>query len=227
MRLDLQSTPAAYWTYQDFAVAVALLLPSIIAGAVAGRFLPVQKTVQELVAQMLMYVVWFLLLHLLFRMQYQRPLLWSLGWTDRGWLYAAVIIGIVLAFAISWLGVKLNAPLIDPPYKALLEDRRMLALFALAGVILGPIAEELAFRGFLMPLLVKTMPGLLAAVVAAVPFALLHGPGYKWSWQHVVLVFLAGCVFGFVRDKLNSTLASAATHSAYNLTLLAGYLANG
>lgn len=223
----MHSTTPAFWTVKDFAVAVALVLPTAIAGAVVGRILPFQKTSQELAAQMLMYLIWFLLLRFLFRIQYQRPLLESLGWINHGWLFAAVAIGVVLAFAIGWLGVRLHAPVIDPPYKALLADRRSLALFALAGVVLGPIAEELAFRGFLMPLLVKSMPGFAAAVAAAVPFALLHGPGYKWSWQHVVLVFIAGCVFGFVRDKLNSTLASAATHSAYNLTFLAGYLANG
>jgi membrane protease YdiL (CAAX protease family) len=174
-----------------------------------------------------MYLIWFLLVRLLFRMQYQRPLLDSLGWINHGWLSAAVILGIALAFGVNALGVALQAPVIDPPYKTLLADRRSLALFALAGVLAGPIAEELAFRGFLMPLFAKSMPGLLAAVITAIPFALLHGPGYKWSWQHVLLVFVAGCTFGFVRDKLNSTLASAATHSAYNLTFLAGYLANG
>lgn len=223
----MHSTTPAFWTYKDFAVAVALVLPTAIGGAVVGRILPLQKTTQELAAQMLMYLIWFLLVRFLFRIQYQRPLLASLGWINHGWLFAAVIIGIALAFGVNALGMALHAPIIDPPYKTLLTDRRSLALFALAGVLIGPIAEELAFRGFLMPLLVKSMPGLVAAVAVAVPFALLHGPGYKWSWQHVLLVFVAGCVFGFVRDKLNSTLASAAAHSAYNLTLLAGYLANG
>jgi membrane protease YdiL (CAAX protease family) len=223
----MHSTKPAFWTFKDFAVAVALILPSGIAGAVVGRLLPAQKTVQELAAQMLMYLIWFLLLRFIFHLQYQRPLLESLGWSNHGWLLAAVCLGIALAFGIGHLGVALHAPMIDPPYKALLADRRLLVLFALGGVIVGPIAEELAFRGLFMPLLVKFMPGLLAAVAAAIPFALLHGPGYKWSWQHLLLVFIAGCVFGFVRDKLDSTLASAATHSAYNLTFLAGYLANG
>ncbi len=223
----MHSTTPAFWTYKDFAVAVALVLPTAIAGAVVGRVLPLQKTTQELAAQMLMYLIWFLLLRFLFRIQYERPLLESLGWINHGWLFAAVVIGIVLAFAVNALGMALHAPAIDPPYKALLTDRRSLALFALAGVIVGPIAEELAFRGFLMPLLVKSVPGVVAAVAVAVPFALLHGPGYKWTWQYILLVFLVGCVFGFVRDKLNSTMASAAAHSAYNLTFLAGYLANG
>jgi uncharacterized protein len=223
----MRGTTPAFWTYKDFAVGVALVLPTAIAGAVAGRLLPLQKTSQDLTAQMITYLLWFLLLKFLFRIQYRRPLFDSLGWINHGWLFAAVILGIALAFGVGAIGVRLHAPLIDPPYKALLADRRSLAFFALAGVVLGPIAEELVFRGFLMPLLVKSMPGLVAAVATAIPFALLHGPGYKWSWQHLLLVFLAGCVFGFVRDRLNSTLASAATHSAYNLTFLAGYLANG
>ena len=143
----MSGTKPAFWTFKDFAVAVALLLPCGIAGAVAARLLPGPKTVRDLAAQMLMYLFWFLLLRLLLHMQYQRPLLDSLGWINHGWLLAAVGIGIALAFAVGYLGSVIHAPLIDPPYKALLTDRRSLALFALAGVILGPIAEELAFRG--------------------------------------------------------------------------------
>ncbi len=217
----------AFWTFKDLAFAIVLLLPALVIGALCARFLPVPKVVQELAAQMAMYAVWFVLLRILFQIQYQKPLFESLSWVNNGWLFASVCGGVALAFAISWLGIRMQAPMLDPPYKELLADRRLLLMFALASVLLGPIAEELAFRGFMMPLFAKLMPGALAAFVTAIPFALLHGPGYKWSWQHVLLVFLAGCVFGVVRQLLDSTLAAAATHSAYNLTLLAGYIANG
>lgn len=217
----------AFWNFKDLAFGIALLLPAVLIGALSARFLPVPKVVQELIAQMAMYAVWFILLSVLFRVQYHRPLFESLNWVNHGWLFVSVCGGVALAFGISWLGTTLQAPLIDPPYKELLTDQRLLLVFALASVLLGPIAEELAFRGFIMPLFAQVMPGLAAAVVTAIPFALLHGPGYQWSWQHLLLVFLAGCVFGAVRSVLDSTLAAAATHSAYNLTLLAGYIANG
>lgn len=217
----------AFWSFRDLAFGVALFLPAVLIGALSARFLPVPKAVQELIAQMTMYVVWFILLSVLFRVHYHKPLLESLNWVNHGWLFLAVCGGVALAFGISWLGTTLEAPLVDLPYKDLLTDRRLLLVFALASVLLGPIAEELAFRGFIMPLLAKYMPGIAAAVVTAIPFALLHGPAYHWSWQHLLLVFLAGCVFGIVRSLLDSTLAAAATHSAYNLTLLAGYIANG
>jgi membrane protease YdiL (CAAX protease family) len=217
----------AFWTFKDVGFALLLLLPSLFMGAIVARFIPVSKLLQELIAQMVMYLVWFILLRVFFKVNYQRPLMDTLGWHNTGWLFPCVIAGVALAFGIGWLGTSLEAPIIEPPYKALLTDRRSLLPFALAGVIFGPIAEELAFRGFLMPLFARFMPGALAAVVTAIPFALLHGPGYQWSWQHLFMVFLAGCAFGLVRYQLDSTLASSTMHSAYNLTFLAGYIANG
>ena len=218
-------TPA-FWTFKDLAFATVLILPSLFAAGLLARLLPGGKPIRELGAQMIMYLIWFLLLSLLFRMQYQRPLFASLRWVNPGWLFTCALGGAVLAYAVSWTAVEAGAPIIEPPYKNLLADRLSMMAFALAGVLAGPIAEELIFRGFVMPLFAKSMPGLLAAAAAAAPFALLHGPGFRWSWIHVVLVFFAGFVFGCVRWRLDSTLASAVTHSAYNLTFLAGYLVN-
>jgi membrane protease YdiL (CAAX protease family) len=217
----------AFWTFKDLGFAVLLFLPSLFMGAIVARFIPVSKLLQELIAQMVMYLVWFVLLRVFFKVNYRRPLMDALGWHNTGWLFPCVIVGVAMAFGVGALGNWLNAPIIEPPYKALLTDRRSLLPFALAGVVFGPIAEELAFRGFLMPLVARVVPGILSAVFTAIPFALLHGPGYQWSWQHLSMVFLAGCAFGFARYQLDSTLASSTMHSAYNLTFLAGYIDNG
>jgi membrane protease YdiL (CAAX protease family) len=52
----------------------------------------------------------------------------------------------------------------------------------------------------------------------------MHGPQYGWSWQHVVLVGVAGVVFGMVRHKTGSTAAAAAIHATYNLTFFAAFV---
>ncbi|BDC48268.1 hypothetical protein F183_A05840 [Bryobacterales bacterium F-183] len=219
--------PAAFWSWKDLALGVALFVPSVIAGSLLGRFIPASQPVQQLLAQLIAYAIWFVALRFVFLTAYQVPLMEALGWHNNGYIGTCVLAGIVLAFAVAYTGTALNAPVVDPPYKALFADRWSLMLFALGGVVAGPIAEELIFRGFLMPLLVKWMHGALAAVAVAAPFALLHGPGYQWSWQHIVLLFLAGTMFGLVRWKLDSTLASSVMHSAYNLTFLAGIILNG
>ena len=223
----MATMPAAFWTWKDFGLAVVLFVPALVLGSLAGRFIPASQPVQALLAQLIAYAVWFVALRFVFLTAYQVPLLRALGWNNNGWVGSCVLGGIALAFVVAYAGTALDAPVIDPPYKALFSDRRSMMLFALGGVVAGPIAEELIFRGFLMPLLAKWMPGAVAAIAVAAPFALLHGPGYQWSWQHILLLFLAGSAFGLVRWKLDSTLASSAMHSAYNLTFLAGIIANG
>jgi len=90
--------------------------------------------------------------------------------------------------------------------------------------VFGPVFEELLFRGFLFPLLARSVgpwPGIL---LAATPFALVHGSQYHWSWQHLTVVGLAGAVFGFVRYKSGSTAAATLVHTGYNATLFIGFL---
>lgn len=223
----MATMPAAFWNWKDLALAVVLFVPALVLGSLIARFVPASQPVQALLAQFLAYGVWFTALRFVFLTAYQVPLLEALGWHNNGWIGTCILGGIALAFVVAYSGTALDAPVIDPPYKTLFSDRRSMVLFALGGVVAGPIAEELIFRGFLMPLLAKWMHGALAAIAVAAPFALLHGPGYQWSWQHILLLFVAGSVFGLVRWKLNSTLASSAMHSAYNLTFLAGIIANG
>ena len=95
----------------------------------------------------------------------------------------------------------------------------------LFGVVLGPIYEELFFRGFLLPLLAKTFGAAGGIVLSAIPFALLHGPQNRWAWQQVTMVGVAGLAFGFVRHRTGSTAASTILHSCFNLTQFVAFLA--
>jgi membrane protease YdiL (CAAX protease family) len=90
--------------------------------------------------------------------------------------------------------------------------------------VIGPFFEELVFRGFLQPLLERALGAVPAIVLAAIPFALLHGVQYQWSWQHLALIMLAGCAFGTARYLAGSTAAAALLHIGYNVTLFIGYL---
>ena len=58
----------------------------------------------------------------------------------------------------------------------------------LFAVVLGPIYEELFFRGFLFPLLAKTFGAAAGIILSALPFALLHGAQNQWAWQQITLV---------------------------------------
>ena len=106
----------------------------------------------------------------------------------------------------------------------LLKDRTSIILIAIFGVTLGPLCEELAFRGFLQPLLVRslgTVPGILAA---ALPFGLLHFQEYGNSWKHVLLISLAGAAFGWMRHATGSTKAATIMHAVYNALFFVAFI---
>src|SRR5207237_1084005 len=94
----------------------------------------------------------------------------------------ALVTGLILAIAIAVIGALLRTPAIDSPMEELMKDPKARYLIAIAAVTIGPLSEELIFRGFLMPLLARTFGVATGILLSALPFALLHGPQYAWSW---------------------------------------------
>jgi uncharacterized protein len=223
-----------FWTYEDLAIFFGLGLPCLLLSVVLSKivfaiagYTPPNKALQLFPAQFIGYAFWFASLYLLLKVKYGRPLLASLAWIrpKGGWAPMSVFMGPVLAFAVGLLGVVLKTPQIEMPFRDMLNDRMSIFMFGLFAVTLGPLSEELAFRGFLMPLLVRSLGPVPGIVITALPFALLHGPQYSWSWRHLVLLTLAGTVFGCIRHYTGSTRAAAMTHATYNLTFFSAFLA--
>ena len=136
----------------------------------------------------------------------------------------SVVLGVLTAAAVLAAGAFLQMPQIDTPMEELLADNLSLIVIAIFGSTLGPLVEEVLFRGLLQPLTVAsagTIPGIL---IAALPFALLHGPQYGWSWRHVALIVFAGAAFGWWRNRTKSTGAATVMHAAYNLFLFVGFI---
>ncbi len=149
--------------------------------------------------------------------RYGEPFWTSLGWTfpiPNAFLVLAA--GPALAIALSALGVLMRAPPDNSQIEVLIKSRASLSAIILFGVVLAPIFEEMLFRGFLLPLLVRSMGPWLGILLTAVLFALLHGPEYHWAWQPVLLIGVAGTAFGYVRYKTGSTTSAFLMHSAYN-----------
>jgi len=223
---------APFWGLNDLALFVSLALPCLLLGALAWRAfalltrirLPVEEAA-AIPAQFIGYGLWFASLRLLFRIRYNAPFWQSLAWNfSARTVSLSMLLGFSLAIGVSVAGAILRTPQIDSPMRHLLEDPSSALMVGAMAVTLGPVCEELAFRGFLLPLLVPRI-GLPAAIVgAALPFALLHGPQYSWAWQYVLLITIAGCAFGWMRWRTNSTAAAAIMHAVYNLTFLSFYV---
>ena len=219
-----------FWGYQDLLVFISLAFPTLLLSALivkaATRFVNAGTPLKELLVQIVWYVLVFSALYALLRLRYQQPFWRSLGWGPpfRG-ANLAFIGGPPLALGIGYVGYLIHTPEIQMPFKQMLEDRPTLVLFSILAVVVGPLCEELAFRGFLMPLLIRSMGAMAGIVITGLLFGSLHAAEYQWSWKHVLLISTAGVTFGWVRYKTGSTAASTFMHSSYNLTQLAAFLA--
>lgn len=213
-----------FWGYGDLFLFVGLTLPSLLAGAliVKAVFAVFHITVANrafelLPAQFTGYAILFSLLWMLFRFQYGQPFWNSLGWVDPPCTAARVVMmGVLLAVAVAVASIVLRTPDINSPMKEFLTRRSSVVLLAIFGTTLGPLCEELAFRGFMQPLFVRSLGAVPGILLAALPFGLLHLQQYGWSWRHGLLITLAGAAFGWMRQATNSTKASVVMHVAYN-----------
>ncbi|MDP2996810.1 MAG: type II CAAX endopeptidase family protein [Bryobacterales bacterium] len=229
--------PARYpfWGYQDLALFAGLAVPSLLLafGLVQAVILvsglhPAGKAGPLMAGQFLGYGFLFLSLYGLLKLRYGRPFWASLGWVrPRAGLWTSVFGGPVLALLVAVLGLALQTPEMEMPIKDLLTDRFSITLVALFATTLGPLCEELAFRGFLLPLVSRSLGRAVGVLIAAMPFAILHAPQYSWSWRHILLIALAGTVFGWMRLWSRSTIAATLMHAGYNLTFFSAYLFQG
>jgi uncharacterized protein len=179
---------------------------------------------RTLVFQSFMYVFLVGALYLVIAWRYGEPFWSALGWTfpiPHAWLLLAA--GPALSIALAAAGAMLHAPLDSSEVEVLIKSKASLAAVMLFGVVLAPIFEEMLFRGFLLPLLARSVGPWLGIVLTAVPFALLHGAQNHWAWQPVLLIGIAGTAFGYVRYKTGSTTAAFLMHSAYNAMGFVGY----
>ena len=218
-----------FWSYEDLVLFGGALLPSIVLGSAAGwiarRLFGVEKGVESFILQFAAYGGWFLALYLIFRLRHGQPFWASLGWNPSpGRLATSFASGLMLAVGLIFLSAFLEKPPGDSPMQELLGRESTLILVGVFSTTLGPLCEELAFRGFLMPLLAQTFGVAAGIVMAAVPFAIAHAPQYAYSWRHVALIGLAGIAFGWKRFKTGSTAAATVMHAAYNLVIFVGLL---
>jgi membrane protease YdiL (CAAX protease family) len=95
-----------------------------------------------------------------------------------------------------------------------LDDPLGRGLMILAAVVLAPLAEEVIFRGVLLPGLARQMHPGTALWISAALFALFHVPSHGLG---AVFPGLLGVVFGWARLRTGSLLAPIMLHAANNL----------
>jgi len=89
-----------------------------------------------------------------------------------------------------------------------------LVLFAIAVVIIGPVTEEIVFRGFLFRGLSASFLGVGGTLIAtSVAWALMH---LQYPWLIIAQIFLIGLLLGWLRWASGSTLLTISLHVPAN-----------
>jgi membrane protease YdiL (CAAX protease family) len=151
------------------------------------------------------------------------------GTPSRGWV-PIYLLGAITAALIVTVVMETSLPAI-PSSHSFVHLGRMsvnigtsaVLLFVLDAVLVGPIAEEVMFRGILLPWLGSWMSERVGLAVSSVLFGAAHiGYGYG-----ALIPAASGWVLGWARQQTGSLKASIALHMGLNRTVLALALTTG
>ena len=122
-----------------------------------------------------------------------------------------IMCNFLLVFTISLLPISAETLQEYEQLSGVLGTGSIVLQFLSVG-ILGPIVEEIAFRGFVQTRLQKGMPIWLAICLQAAVFAAMHS-GILWQ----AYAFVLGVIMGFIFAKYHPLWASIIFHVFFNL----------
>lgn len=103
-------------------------------------------------------------------------------------------------------------------------DRRLFLL----QTTLGPVLEEIVFRGYLFAVVLWGVSRVLgtrwhwcAVAISAAAFTVAHLAQPGIGWVQAACITSTGALYGFVRYTSGSVTPAVVSHAAYNLTLYA------
>jgi uncharacterized protein len=176
-----------------------------------------QKPIVLIISQCVLYIPVALSMIALIEGKYQTSFWQAVSWNWPRSIWKMVALGVALLLVLTVLENVLPAPK-DTPFEHLLERPRDAYLIGFIAVTLGPLLEELFFRGLLYPVLARRWGMAWGIFLSALPFALLHLQQYGYAWVAFLVVLIVGIVCGSVRAVTNSVGASFLVHVAYNGT---------
>jgi len=135
----------------------------------------------------------------------------------RIWAFA-IASGPIAGVTVSWIAC------VSGEMIRLSNDRKLLLL----QVTLGPVLEEIVFRGYVFALLLWASVRLgrgrwkpWVVVIASVLFAVVHLMHPGVNWLQLACITSTGALYGWIRYFSRSAAPAAVSHATYNLTLYA------
>jgi membrane protease YdiL (CAAX protease family) len=148
-----------------------------------------------------------------YRVRFWAAIRWN--WPRSRWKMLGL--GALVLLSLNLLGHFLPMPQ-STPFEELFSRPRDAYLMSVFAITLGPLMEELFFRGFLYPVLARRMGVVWGIFFTALPFGLIHMFQYGYAWGVVLLIFLMGVACTVVRAATGSVASSFLVHVGYNAT---------
>ncbi|HYR86291.1 MAG TPA: CPBP family intramembrane glutamic endopeptidase [Terriglobia bacterium] len=222
--------PQSPWSAADiiafvvFFIGVWLILPySFI--HLWQVFKPTMKVtdltaVDQVLLQGVMNVVLVGFIALLIKRVHGKSFFETIHWNRNYDFRNTSLVGVGAMLAISVLVVSsFFPPSSPPPLEQLLSSTSAMYVFAVFGICVAPLFEEVIFRGFLFKVLSDMGGPVVAMATTASLFAFLHVFQLWGSWAGIALIFVVGCILAFIRYRSNSLIPSFIVHTSYNAML--------
>jgi membrane protease YdiL (CAAX protease family) len=127
-----------------------------------------------------------------------------------------VLIGHAVALAANAMGASASSAMAEGIRSA--HDHDVLALYAIAVVITGPVTEEAVFRGFVYRGFAASKLGPIGAVVlSSLMFTAMH---VQYDLIRLGGIMISGLILGTMRAVSGSTLLTTLMHSIFNGVVL-------
>jgi len=198
-----------------------------------------------MVGQAVSYVLTLVVAWAIFPRIWERSFSLGIEWNAlavKRWWYWIMLIGAVLS-GLAQFALRFVAEPKSSPLDQILRTTHGAWLMTCFGVLLAPLTEEIAFRGFLLPALAiaydwlaleRTPAGLqkwqsssmhsraaliFASIFSSIPFALMHAGQLQHAWGALGILYAVSLVLSFVRVRTSSVAASVLMHATYNFTV--------
>jgi len=203
-------------------IIVFLLLSAIAAQRFLYPRLPFVEVVKyPLVTVMAQLLAYLLVLAFMVAVAKRVPgrKFWSaIRWSwPRKW-QAYLVGGMVLSVGLQGIAHFLPMPR-ELPIDRFFQTAPEAWVLSIFGVTLAPLMEELFFRGFFYPVLVRRLGVVAAVVITAASFGLIHAPQLGRAWGPVLVVFVVGLALTITRAVTKSVAPGFLMHVAYNGTI--------
>ncbi len=176
-----------------------------------------QKPILLLLSQFLIYIAVAVCMAMLVEGKYHSPFWQAVRWNWPRSEWKLLGLGALMMMGLAMLESLLPMPK-DTPFEHLFDRPLDAYLLAFIAVTVGPLMEELFFRGFFYPVVARRLGVAWGVFLTALPFALMHLPQYGYAWGAMLVILVVGVVCGIVRAVTRSVGASFLVHVGYNGT---------